>query len=135
MRGLQLTLTQEDFKILTDCLLNSKLTALNKKRLYQELREARVVDRERLPLNVVCKNAKVLVWNMDKQQTFTVRIVSPEEFDENENCIPMDDPIAIALLGYPSGAITEWEMPDGVNRFKVVSVSQSETGSATFIKE
>ena len=135
MRGLQLILTEEDFKILMNCLNNSDLTDRNKKRLYQELREARIVDREGLPLNVVCRNAKVLVWNMDKQQTFTVRIVSPEEFEENENCISMNDPIAVALLGYPTGAITEWEMADGVNRFKVVSVSQSETDSATYVKD
>ena len=129
MRGLQLTLTEDDFKILMDCLLNSGLTVHNKKRLYQELREARIVNKDHLPLNVVCRNAKVLVWNMDKKHTFSVRIVGPNEFDKNENCISINDPIAIALLGYPTGAVTEWEMPDGINRFKVVSVSQLDTDS------
>jgi len=82
-----------------------------------------------LPLNTVCKNSKVLVWNMDRKHTFTVKIVMSDEFDGNENYISVTDPIAIALLGYPSGAVTEWEMPDGINRFKIISVSQLDTDS------
>lgn len=126
MRGLQLILTEEDFILLTDYLTTAVIPEYNKRKLYSELKDARIVGKEHLPLNIVCRNAKVMIWNMDKNQTFSVQLVLDETLD-GKNKISITDPIAVALLGYPSGAITEWEMPDGINRFKVISVKQADT--------
>lgn len=129
MRGLQLTLTVDDFNLLLDYLSNGELSEFNRSKLYQELKDCRIVNKECLPLNVVCRNAKVVVWNMDKRHTYTVTIVMPEAADVKENKIAITDPVAIALLGYATGAVTEWEMPSGVNRLKIISVSQLDADS------
>ena len=126
MRGLQLILTEEDFILLIDYLMTAAIPEYNKRKLYSELKDARIVGKEHLPLNIVCRNAKVMIWNMDKNQTFSVQLVLDETLN-GKNKISITDPIAVALLGYPSGAITEWEMPDGINRFKVISVKQADT--------
>lgn len=127
MRGLQITLSETDYNLLTQFLETEKLSEFNKKRLTLELKNARVVKEEYLPLNIVGCGAKVVVWNMDKNQTFTVHLVLPHEVNGREK-ISIYDPIALALIGYPTGAVTLWEMPDGLSTFKIVSVSQINTG-------
>jgi len=124
MRGLSLTLTEDDFNLLQECYLSAGLSEFNKNKLFQELKDAKIVKKESLPLNIVCANVKVLVFNMDKKQTFSIHIVESDTIGRKPNELPLTDPIAIALLGYPTGAVTEWEMPDGINRFKIISVNQ-----------
>jgi len=125
MRGLQLTLLAEDYNLLMDHLLSEDISDYNRRQLYQELKNARIVSKDCLPLNVVCRNAKVVVWNMNKNQTFSVQLVlQEEECDRKENKIPATDPLAIALMGYPSGATIEWEIDKRINVFKIISVNQ-----------
>lgn len=129
MRGLALTLTEDDFNLLQECYLSAELTEFNKSKLFQELKDAKIVKKESLPLNIVCAKVKVLVFNMDKKQTFSIHIVESDTISRKPTELPLTDPIAIALLGYPTGAITEWEMPDGINRFKIISVHQEDEAS------
>ncbi|MBY0543344.1 MAG: GreA/GreB family elongation factor, partial [Sphingobacteriaceae bacterium] len=35
-------------------------------------------------------------------------------------------PISIALLGYQTGDLIEWEMPDGIKEFKILEVTRLE---------
>ena len=127
MKNEQLILTKEDYLFLIDCYFSGRLYAFNRARLLQELRNAKVVNSEYVPSNVVRSNSDVLVGNLDKCQTFNIHIVSPDRKRRKPNDIPASDPLAVALLGYQTGAITEWELSDGVNRFQVVSVHQPET--------
>lgn len=124
MRGLSLTLTEDDFNLLQKCCLSAELSEFNRKKLIQELADAKIVKKESLPLNIVRANVKVLVFNVTKNQTFSIRIKESGTISRKSNELPLTDPIAIALLGYPTGAVTEWEMPDGINRLKIISVNQ-----------
>ena len=127
MRGLQTTITETDYNLLAHFLETAELTEFNRNRLMSELENARIVREEYMPLNIVSYDTKVVVWNMDKNQTFTVHLVLPHESNGKEK-ISIYDPIALALIGYPSGAVTQWEMPDGIHTFKIVSVNQVDTG-------
>ncbi|MFD2163302.1 GreA/GreB family elongation factor [Paradesertivirga mongoliensis] len=126
MKRQQLILTKEDFAFLMECYFSRHLSEFNKAKLSQELRKAKIVKKEFLPTNVICTNSKVLVSNIDKGQTFNVHIIGSEAKGRNNNDIPITDPLAIALLGYASGVVVEWEMGDGVNRFEVISVYQED---------
>ncbi|MEO6633517.1 MAG: GreA/GreB family elongation factor [Mucilaginibacter sp.] len=126
MRSIPLILTKEDYKLLTDQYNSVTIPAFNKRKLYQELKDAKIVRKQSMPLNVVSSNAKVLIWNMNKGQTFSIRIVAADSIGYGPNDIPVTDPIVVALLGYPTGAMTEWEMKDGINQFKVMSVQHDE---------
>jgi len=128
MKGLQITLTETGYDLLTAYLEHNSLSAFNRKKLLNELENARIVSSDYLPLNIVNYNTKIVVWNMDKNQTFTVHLVLPDETNGKEK-ISIFDPISLALIGYPSGAVTQWEMPDGINTFKVVSVSPVDKSS------
>ena len=110
-----------------ECYFSDHLSKLNKAKLSDELRIAKIVQKEWLPVNVVCTNSKVLVCNIDKAQTFNVHIISPDSKAVNTNDIPITDPLAIALLGYQQGVIVDWEMRDGINRFQIISVYHEDT--------
>jgi regulator of nucleoside diphosphate kinase len=122
----QLILCENDFEVLLHYYSgsNSFLSLHNQERLLRELKDAKIVAKDNLPLNVVSTNSKVLIWNMTKGQTFTIRIVSDLELIGKENRISTSDPLSIALLGYSTGSITEWELEDGINRLQVLSVKQ-----------
>ena len=126
MRSTPLILTKEDYKLLTEQYVSQNIPVFNKQKLYQELKDAKIVQKQCMPLNVVSSHAKVLIWNKNKGQTFSIRIVPAGSIGYGPNDIPVTDPIVVALLGYPTGAETEWEMKDGINQFRVVSVQQEE---------
>jgi regulator of nucleoside diphosphate kinase len=124
MKKEHLIITKEDFAFLTECYYSDYISVFNKAKLSEELRNAKIVISECLPSNVVRSNSNVLVCNIDKSQTFNIRIVSLGDTNKKSNDIPISDPLAIALLGYQTGAIAEWEMRDGINRFQIISVQQ-----------
>ncbi|MFB9843870.1 GreA/GreB family elongation factor [Mucilaginibacter ginsenosidivorans] len=118
----QLTLTIGDFKLLMKYYFTEGLSVFNKRKLFGELNDARIVGKGSLPLNVARQGAKVLVRNIGKHQTFRVHIVAQNPEPARLNKIMITDPLSIALLGYADGHRTEWEMPDGIQRFELLSV-------------
>ena len=126
MKSQQRVLTKEDFAFLMECYFSAYLSGANKAKLSAELHAAKIIEKEWLPTNVICTNSKVLVSNIEKNQTFNIHIIYPGIQGVNNNDIPLTDPLAIALLGYPGGAVVEWEMPDGVNKFQIISVYQED---------
>lgn len=108
--------------MLSDHYISADTPEFNRRRLFLELKNARMVPQECMPLNVVCANSRVLVTNLDKRQTFSIRIVPSDYAILPRNELSVTDPLVIALLGYAAGASTEWEMKDGINRLKVMSV-------------
>jgi regulator of nucleoside diphosphate kinase len=120
----QLTLTISDFKLLMEYYFTIGLSPFTKRKLFNELNDARIVTEDNLPLNVVCAGSKVLVRNIDKMQTYSVHIVNTDTDRVKKNTILVSDPLAIALLGYSAGNLTEWEMSDGINRLELISVKK-----------
>lgn len=123
MRNVPLILSLAELKILKEFYSKDDLlTPYNRNRLLSELKEPKIVDRENLPSNVVSLFSKVLLWNMSKGQTFTVHIVPEISSAEHNIEIPSRDPLSIAMLGYREGSTIDWEMNDGINTFKILSV-------------
>lgn|SRR5215217_5785136 len=119
----QLMLTINNFKLLMKYYFSKGLSVFNKKRLKEELNGASIVKDDSLPLSVVRPGSKVLVHNINKRQLFRIQIVNEELHSDKKNKISITDPLSIALLGYSRGHKTEWELPDGVHQFEIVSVS------------
>ena len=130
MRTIPLILTKEGYKLLTDQYESVTTPVFNKQKLFLELKDAKIVGQQSMPLNVVSSNSDVLIWNINKNQTFSISIVAEDSTEHGTNKIRVTDPIVVALLGYPEGAMTEWEMKDGINKFKVISVGQARVADA-----
>ncbi|MCQ6958342.1 GreA/GreB family elongation factor [Mucilaginibacter aquariorum] len=125
MRNIPLILSKEDYKLLADQYASASIPAFNKHKLFVELMDAKIVTKQYIPLNVVSSTSDVLISNIKKHQTFSIHIMPAGDQQPGTNNIPVTDPLVIALLGYPAGAETEWEMKDGVNKLKIISVDSA----------
>lgn len=119
-----LIMIQRELDILKKHLHESNLSDFNKKNLLSELASAQVVQDEELPGDVVALNSVVHVQELQTKQSFIFQIVLPATADFKKNKVSVFAPIAIALLGYRKGSTTKWEMPGGIQEFKILEVTQ-----------
>lgn len=123
----QLIITKKEYDLLANHLkLSTNLSAFNKKKLNEELKTAKIVKKDVLPDNVIIIDSLVTIQDMKSGQEFTFHLVSPEEANMKLNKLSVLAPIGIALLGYTTDAIVDWEMPDGVKQFKIKHVTRHE---------
>ncbi|WP_374165293.1 GreA/GreB family elongation factor [Arcticibacter sp. MXS-1] len=126
MKTTQLTILNRELTILRTHLMRSNLSDYNKKKLLEELKNAKVVKDDELPENVICLDSQVEIADVSSRQKFTFQIVLPSEANMKQNRISVFAPIGIALLGYQTGSVVEWEMPTGLKKFEVLKVTQKE---------
>ncbi|WP_432709014.1 GreA/GreB family elongation factor [Pedobacter sp.] len=125
MENTQLIIPQKEYDLLMNHLkLSSKLSDFNKKKLNNELKTAKVVKRDDLPDDVIVIDSLVTIQDVKSGQEFSFHLVTPEEANMKAHKLSVLAPIGIALLGYSSDALVDWEMPDGVKQFKVKKVSR-----------
>jgi len=123
METLQLIISKKDYDILKDHLkLSTNLSEFNKQKLEQELNAAQVLDEEDLPKDVVKLESFVTIESVVNKKTFTFQLVMPGEANMKKQKLSVFAPIGIALLGYRTGTDVEWEMPNGLQKFKIVEV-------------
>lgn len=122
MKIAQLILSKTDFELLKNHLkLSTNLSEFNRKKLSLELKTARVLKPEDAPLDVVSENSKVQIEDIESGQKFDFILVSPKNADIKSNKLSVLAPIGIALLGYRPGVEVDWEMPNGLRTFRIVS--------------
>jgi regulator of nucleoside diphosphate kinase len=127
MESTPLIIPKREYDLLVSHLkLSTKLSDFNKKKLNNELKTAKIVKKELLPDNVVVIDSLVTIQDVKSGQEFTFHLVAPEEANMKKQKLSVLAPIGIALLGYTSEAIVDWEMPDGVKQFRIKSVTRHE---------
>lgn len=115
-------LSKKGYRLLKKYSTSTRLSLFNRRRLKTELENARVMNSDNLPLNIVSSDSSVLISNLEKGHTFSIRIASLPGTIATGNVIPLTDSLALALLGYWPGAIVPWEFEQRIQRLKVLSV-------------
>lgn len=100
------------------------MSPYNKEKLRQEIKEATIYADQELPGDVVCLKSEARIANTKTGKEFTFRIVMPEEANIKLQKVSVFAPISIALFGYRTGDIINWEMPDGIQEFKILEVKK-----------
>ena len=90
--------------------------------LAAELRRAEVVEDTEIPAEVITINSRVLVQDLETGQNFIHVLVFPNEADMSLNKVSVLSRIGMALLGYRTGNIIEWDTPGGTRRLFVREV-------------
>ena len=87
------------------------------------LEHARVVDMSRLGGDSVMLLTRVEMTNLANNARMCYTVVSPHEANLRESKISIKSPIAQALMGKKVGDIVEVQVPAGLQRFRIESIS------------
>ena len=91
--------------------------------LQKVLENSRVIDSDALPKDRVCLLSRVEFTNLSTNTRMQLQIVSPHEMDLEAGKISLKSPIGAALMGRKAGEIAEAEVPSGILRLKIESIT------------
>ena len=94
--------------------------------LENQLSNAIIVDRSKLPNDVVVFGAQVKVKDLDLSEVETFQLVGPGEEDFDSNKILTNSPIGQGLLGKKIGEVASIQVPMGTIRYEVLEISFEE---------
>ncbi|TVZ21436.1 transcription elongation factor GreA [Dokdonia sp. Hel_I_63] len=85
---------------------------------------ARIIDESQLDTSKVLVHSTVKIKNQINGATMTYKLVAQNEADIKKGLISVDSPIGKGLLGKKVGEVAEIQVPSGVMKFDVVSISR-----------
>lgn len=122
MENKSILLSKSDHKFLQEHLAKAVMKEYNKTRLMEEVKNAQIFEDSELPDNVVALYTEASIESTNNAQQFTFKLVKPKEANIKLQKVSIFAPISIALWGYQTGDLINWEMPDGVKEFKIMTV-------------
>jgi regulator of nucleoside diphosphate kinase len=90
--------------------------------LEQELGRAQVVATSEIPREVITMNSKVLLKDLDSGEEMIYTLVYPADANLMEDKISVLAPVGMAILGFRSGDVVDWKVPDGLVKLKVEKI-------------
>ena len=91
--------------------------------LQKILENSRVIDPDNLPKDRVCLLSRVEFTNLSTNTRMQIEIVSPHEMDLKAGKISLKSPIGAALMGKKVGEIAEAQVPSGILRLRIESIT------------
>ncbi len=91
--------------------------------LENKLRYAKIINESEIDTKTVQVGNTVKIKDMEFDEDFEYTIVGSTEVDLSQNKISNESPIGLALLGAKKNQIVEVQIPDGVAKYKVLSIS------------
>ncbi len=92
--------------------------------LEEQLKAVKIVDKEKLPKDVVAVGCTVTILDLDFEEEMEYRIVSSVESNHSMNTITDESPVGRALLGHRVGDEVEVKAPAGTFKMKVLSIGR-----------
>lgn len=90
--------------------------------LRKRLADLSMLDVDRLPRDRVGYGSKVKLYDLDREEELTYRIVMSEDADAEKGLISTTSPIGKSLIGKEVGAEVEVKTPNGVRHFEIISL-------------
>ena len=87
--------------------------------LHQRLMEVESIDVSKLPKDRVAYGSTVTLFDFDKEEKITYKLVTSEESDPENGKISTVSPIGQALLGREEGDEVKVKTPTGVKNFEI----------------
>ncbi len=85
---------------------------------------ARIIDESQLDTSKVLVHSTVKIKNQTNGATMTYKLVAQNEADIKKGLISVDSPIGKGLLGKKVGEVAEIQVPKGIMKFDVVSITR-----------
>ena len=122
METKSISLSKSDLKFLNEHLEKSDMSDYNKSKLREEIKNATIYDDDKLPDDVVSLYSEAKIASTTNNQEFMFKLVLPKNANFKQHKVSIFAPISIALWGYRTGDLINWEMPDGIKEFKIIAV-------------
>ncbi|HOP29916.1 MAG TPA: nucleoside diphosphate kinase regulator [Spirochaetota bacterium] len=90
--------------------------------LYEELKNAVLVEPDEMPADVITMNSKVRFKDIEESEDYIFSLVYPEDADTSKGKLSILAPIGTALLGYRVGDEVKWKVPAGLKTFLVEEI-------------
>ena len=87
--------------------------------LRQRLSEVQSIDVSKLPTDRVAYGSRVVLYDLDRDEKITYRLVTSEESDPDNGLISTVSPIGEALLGKEEGDEIRVKTPNGIRNFEI----------------
>ena len=91
--------------------------------LENKLRYAKIINESEINTKTVQVGNTVKIRDLDYNEDFEYTIVGSTEVDLSQNKISNESPIGLALIGAKKDQVVEVQIPDGVAKYKVLSIS------------
>jgi transcription elongation factor GreA len=88
------------------------------------LSKARLIDESLLDNSKVLALSKVKIRNLDNKMEFEYTLVADAVSDLSQGKLSVSSPIGKGLLGKKAGDVTEIQVPSGLMRFEILSISR-----------
>ena len=92
--------------------------------LKDTLSKARLIDESLLDNSKVLALSKVKIRNLDNKMEFEYTLVADAVSDLSQGKLSVSSPIGKGLLGKKVGDVTDIEVPSGLMRFEILSISR-----------
>ena len=94
-------------------------------KLKNVISSARILDESQLDTSKVLIHSNVVIKNTANGMEFKYRLVAYSETDVRNGKLSVNSPIGKGLLGAKVGDISEIQVPSGVMKFEIISISRS----------
>lgn len=122
----QLVLRLDDYKLLTAYLNNwHGNTAVERNSaqvLQEELKRARLVEKEDFPADAVGLNSRVKIKAEGREGVMELILVMPDKADMKAWKVSVTAPVGVALIGFRQGQQVIWQVPAGKKTFTILEV-------------
>ena len=122
----RLMLAKEDYAIIMSYVRNGLPTITfnrqDAEELETELKNAKVVTKDKLPEDVVRLNSTVTIKEEKENKVMQLMVVTPEKADIKQKKISIMSPIGTALIGFRKGQQVKWKVPAGKKTFTIMEV-------------
>ena len=119
-------LRKDDYDVLISYLKNQRYRNLydvqNVKELLGELKNAKLVNKDNFPSDVVRLNSRVKIKDVNKGKVMDLTLVTPDKADIRERKISVMAPVGTALIGFKKGQKINWQVPAGRRTFTIMEV-------------
>lgn len=93
-------------------------------KLEAMLRNAKLIDDDEISTDIVTIGSKVVVKDLEFDEEMEYTIVGSAEADPFNGKISNESPVGSALLGKKKGDIVEVQVPDGIIKYKIISITK-----------
>ena len=92
--------------------------------LEKKLRLAKIIDESEIDTKTVQVGNTVKVFDEEFDEEVEYTIVGSTEVDLAQNKISNESPLGAALLGKKKNAVVEVQIPDGIAKYKILSIKK-----------